>query len=129
MVVSEASEPRGELMIRTLAMPADTNPNGDIFGGWLVSQMDLASSSLAQNIAGSRVVTVAINSMAFLSPVKIGDFVCCYADLIDIHRTSMEINVEAWVLRMPDQTRQRVTQGIFTFVALDEKGRPKQINK
>src|SRR3990167_7388475 len=110
-------------------MPADTNPNGDIFGGWLVSQMDLASSSLAQKVAKQRVVTVAINSMTFLSPVKVGDFVCCYAELIKINRTSMEINTQAWVLRTPDQTRHQVTEGIFTFVAIDADGRPTPVKK
>ena len=91
--------PEGELTIRTLAMPCDTNWYGDIFGGWLVSQMDLAGASAALKVAHARVVTVAIDSMSFLSPVKVGDFVCCYAKILKTGRTSVVVQVQAWVLR------------------------------
>jgi acyl-CoA thioesterase YciA len=121
-------KPSGELTIRTLAMPAYTNANGDIFGGWLVSQMDLAGASMAMGKSHSRVVTVAIESMSFISPVKVGDFVCCYAEILKIGRTSMQIQVQAWVVRMGHFTPQQVTKGVFTFVCVNEQGRPIPIN-
>lgn len=111
-------------MIRTLAMPCDTNPDGDIFGGWLVSQMDLAGVSAAKSRVKTRVVTAAIESMSFLSPVKVGDFVCCYARVIRIGRSSMVVKVQAWVLRSGDRSRYQVTEGLFTFVSVDHAGRP-----
>lgn len=118
---------RGELTIRTLAMPAQTNPNGDIFGGWLVAQMDLAGASVAYQIARSRIVTVAIDSMSFIAPVKVGDFVCCYAELIKIGTTSLTIRVQAWVVRSQEQIEEQVTEGIFTFVAIDDNGKPQPV--
>ena len=124
-MASSNDSPHGELMIRTLAMPAETNPGGDIFGGWVVSQMDLAAGSLALNIAKSRVVTVAIDSMSFIAPVKVGDFVSCYAKLLKIGTTSMRIQIQVWVLRKFSEKRQQVTEGIFTFVSLDENNKPK----
>ncbi len=128
-MASSNDSPHGELMIRTLAMPAETNPGGDIFGGWVVSQMDLAAGSLALNIAKSRVVTVAIDSMSFIAPVKVGDFVSCYAKLLKIGTTSMSIQIQVWVLRKFSEKPQQVTEGIFTFVALDENHKPKVIEK
>lgn len=122
-------EPQGELMIRTLAMPAETNPSGDIFGGWLVSQMDLASSGLAHRVAHSRVVTVAIETMAFLFPVKVGDFVSCYANLLQVGNTSMKIQVQAWAQKRTSGEMRKVTEGIFTFVAVNEKGKPIPVPK
>lgn len=124
MNASDTIQPDGELTIRTLAMPCDTNPDGDIFGGWLVSQMDLAGASAAHKIAQTRVVTAAIDSMSFLSPVKVGDFVCCYARVLRTGRSSMTIKIQAWVLRSGDATRQQVTEGVFTFVSVDREGRP-----
>lgn len=111
-------------MIRTLAMPAQTNPSGDIFGGWVVSQMDLAGGSLAFNLAKCRVVTASIESMAFIAPVKVGDFICCYAQLLKTGTTSMRIQIQAWVTRQHDEAGQKVTEGIFTFVAIGKNGRP-----
>jgi acyl-CoA thioesterase YciA len=116
--------PKGELVIRTIAMPADTNPSGDIFGGWIISQMDLGSGILAAKTAKSRVVTVAIEGMSFLHPVKVGDRVACYAWVEKIGRTSMVIPVEVWVQRYMSGEELLVTKGVFTYVALDRDGKP-----
>lgn len=89
--------PRGLMVLRTLAMPADTNANGDIFGGWIMSQLDLAGAILAKEISNSRVVTVSVSSITFKQPVKVGDVVCCYGECIKIGRTSMSIALEVWV--------------------------------
>ena len=120
----ETDQPRGELVIQTIAMPKDTNRDGDIFGGWLVSQMDLGSAILAGQIAKSRVVTVAIEGMAFLNPVRVGDTVACYAWLEKIGRTSMKISVDVWVTRYRTGERVKVTSGVFTYVALGADGKP-----
>src|SRR5690242_7783816 len=98
MAEAEAA-PRGEMAVRTLAMPADTNPAGDIFGGWIMSLMDVAGGITAASRARGRVATVAATDMAFLRPVKVGDVVCCYTDLARLGRTSLTLHVEAWVLR------------------------------
>ena len=119
--------PRGELALQTIAMPADTNANGDIFGGWLVSQMDLAAAIAAQNIIMGRVATVAIDSMAFLTPVHVGAVVSCYTDIIEIGRSSIRINVEVWIKHKKTFGPLKVTEGEFVFVALDDKGRTKAI--
>jgi acyl-CoA thioesterase YciA len=117
-------EPKGELVIRTIAMPKDTNPNGDIFGGWLMSQMDLGSGILAAKTAKTRVVTVAMEGMSFLAPVRVGDTVACYAWVEKIGRTSMTIPVEAWVQRYMDGQQVRVTRAVFIYVAVDRDGTP-----
>ena len=116
--------PKGELVIRTVAMPADTNPNGDIFGGWIMSQMDIGSGILASKTAQRRVATVAVEGMSFLHPVKVGDTVACYAWVERIGRTSMTIPVEVWVQPYRRTEQTRVTHAVFTYVALDEAGRP-----
>jgi acyl-CoA thioesterase YciA len=121
--------PHGELVVRTIAMPADTNSNGDIFGGWLLSQMDLGGAVLARTTAHSRVVTVAIEGMSFLFPVFVGDLVTCYASLQSVGRTSMKIDLEAWVQRQADGALHRVTEGLFTYVAIDEAGRPHPVRR
>jgi acyl-CoA thioesterase YciA len=122
---SETSDkPKGELMTRTVAMPKDTNPNGDIFGGWLMAQMDLGSGILASKVARARVVTVALDGMSFLEPVRVGDTVACYAWVESIGRTSMKIPVEVWVQRYMRTEQTRVTHAIFTYVAVDEMGKP-----
>ena len=121
----EASEgPKGELVIRTIAMPADTNPSGDIFGGWIMSQMDLGSGIIAAKTSQSRVVTVAMDGMSFLQPVRVGDTVACYAWVEKIGRTSMTIPVEAWVQRYMSGEQVRVTRAVFTYVAVDSEGKP-----
>jgi acyl-CoA thioesterase YciA len=122
--MTDSTEPRGELVIQTLAMPRDTNRDGDIFGGWLASQMDLGSAILAGRISNSRVVTVAIEAMSFLNPVRVGDTVACYAWLEKIGRTSMRICVDVWVTRYRTGERVKVTNGVFTYVALGPDGRP-----
>ncbi len=94
-------QPQGEQVLRTLAMPADTNPNGDIFGGWLLSQMDIAGGLAAKQRSHSRVSTVAIESMSFHHPVKVGDVICCYAEFLKVGRTSMRIKLEVWIKSFP----------------------------
>ncbi len=118
---------RGELTTRTLAMPADANPAGDIFGGWVLSQMDIAGGICAAERACGRVVTVAVDSMSFISPVKIGDVLCVYTDIVRTGNSSLDILVEAWVQRNRDGNRIRVTEAIFKFVALDEEGHSTQL--
>ncbi|MBO6782852.1 MAG: acyl-CoA thioesterase [Alphaproteobacteria bacterium] len=127
--MSGQSEPRGELCIQTAAMPADTNPNGDIFGGWLLSQMDIAGGIAARNSSGGRVVTVAVESMVFNKPVQVGDVVCCYADLERTGNTSMAFRIEAWTIRRDSFVREKVTEGVFTYVAIGADGRPRPIPK
>ena len=120
------SEPKGELAIRTLAMPADTNPAGDIFGGWLISQMDIAGGVTASARAHGRVATIAVTGFTFHKPVLVGDVVCCYADIQKVGTTSITIGIEAWVLRRDESKDQiKVTEGVFTFVALDGDGKPR----
>jgi acyl-CoA thioesterase YciA len=121
------NSPKGELTIQTLAMPADTNPNGDIFGGWIVSQMDLAAGILAKRISLGRVATVAIHSMTFLKPVHIGDLVSCHVDLQKQGTTSMTISVEVWALPVTQIKPYQVTEGVFVFVAIDKDGKPRKV--
>jgi acyl-CoA thioesterase YciA len=127
--MAETEQPRGELVIQTIAMPKDTNRDGDIFGGWLVSQMDLGSAILAGQIAKCRVVTVAIEGMAFLNPVRVGDTVACYAWLEKTGRTSMRICVDVWVTRYQTGERVKVTSGVFTYVALGSDGKPTPVRR
>ncbi|MCX6945778.1 MAG: acyl-CoA thioesterase [Verrucomicrobiota bacterium] len=121
--------PSGEVVMRTIAMPADTNNNGDIFGGWLVSQLDLGGAILARSTALSRVTTVAIDALTFHRPVAVGDIVTCYARLDRVGRTSMKIAVEAWVHRYSAADQQQVTSGHFTYVAIDGEGRPHPVKR
>jgi acyl-CoA thioesterase YciA len=127
--VLTATEPQGELVIRTIAMPADTNANGDIFGGWLLSQMDLGAAIYARNLSRSRVTTVAIDAMTFIAPVYVGDIVSCHATLLKVGRTSMRIAVEAWAQRTKSGALVRVTAGVFTYVAIDDAGRPHPVHR
>ncbi|MEQ8604252.1 MAG: acyl-CoA thioesterase [Marivibrio sp.] len=119
--------PQGELAIRTLAMPADTNPAGDIFGGWVLSQMDVAGGLIARVETGGRVATVAVDSMTFHLPVFVGDAICCYGAVKRIGRTSIAIHVETWALRGGAGERVLVTEGLFTYVAIDDARRPRVI--
>lgn len=123
------NSPKGELTIQTLAMPENTNANGDIFGGWVVSQMDLAAGVLAKKLAVGRVATVAIDSMTFLKPVHVGDLISCYVTLLKQGNTSMTMSVEVWALPATQSERYQVTQGVFVFVAIDNEGRPRQVPK
>jgi acyl-CoA thioesterase YciA len=125
-------EPTGNLVLRTLAMPADTNANGDIFGGWIMSQMDIAGGILAKEIANSRTVTVAAESIQFIRPVQVGDVVCCYGRVVQVGNTSVKINLEVWVKPILRETEERqrrfkVTEAAFTYVAIDEKGNKRPI--
>ena len=121
------SEPKGELSLRTVAMPADTNPNGDIFGGWIMSLMDIGAGVAATARATGRVATVAASNFTFLQPVKVGDVVCCYTALLRTGRTSLTYGVEVWVLRGGQGPRIRVTAAEFTMVAVDAAGRPRPL--
>ncbi|MFZ9501804.1 MAG: acyl-CoA thioesterase [Beijerinckiaceae bacterium] len=119
--------PRGQLTVRTIAMPADTNANGDIFGGWVLSQMDLAGGIAARERAQGRVVTVALDAMQFIRPVHVGDVLCVYTRIEAVGRTSMKIPVEAWAQRFDKPVTEKVTDAVFTFVAIDANGRPRAV--
>jgi len=119
--------PHGDLALQTVAMPKDTNPNGDIFGGWLMSQMDIAGMVTASEVAGGRVATVAIDGMAFLTPVHVGAVVSCYCDVLEIGRSSIRIVVEVWINSQHDGEPIKVTEGDFVFVAIDQNGRTRAI--
>lgn len=126
--------PSGDMLLQTLAMPADTNPAGDIFGGWIMSQMDIAGGILAREISQSRIVTVAVESIQFIKPVKVGDVVCCYGRLEHIGTTSLTIRLEVWVrpvIHTPENriTPFKVTQAAFTYVAVDDNGKKRPIEK
>ena len=123
------TEPCGDLCIRTLAMPADTNANGDIFGGWLLSQMDVGGGVFASKVAKSRTVTVAIDAMNFRKAVYVGDLVSVYANLVRVGRTSLTVHLEAWALRRRELRPILVTDGNFTYVSIDDNGHPQAIQK
>ena len=123
----DEEEPQGELVIRTLAMPADTNPAGDIFGGWLLAQMDIAGGLLARARGSGRVATIAVNSMVFHKPVFVGDVVCCYAEVTRLGNTSISIHIQAWALREAAGERVKVTEGDFIYVAIDDDRQPRPI--
>jgi acyl-CoA thioesterase YciA len=124
---AETEKPRGKLTTRTLAMPADANPSGDIFGGWVLSQMDIAAGIWAGQRAEGRVVTIAIDAMKFIRPVNVGDVLCVYCESQREGRTSMAIHLEAWALRGRIGERVKVTDGLFTFVAIDGTGKPRPL--
>ncbi len=126
---SDNSTPHGQLAIQTIAMPSNANANGDIFGGWLLSQMDLASGVLAAQRAKSRVTTVALDAMVFHKPVFIGDVISCYGEILRIGRTSMRIRIEVWKRSRQFEKSIKVTEGIFTYVAIDENGRPHPVDR
>jgi acyl-CoA thioesterase YciA len=127
----ERTHPGGRIepALRAIAMPGDANPNGDIFGGWLLAQMDLAGGSVASQRAQGRVATVAITGMTFHMPVFIGDEVSCYAEVTRIGRSSITIRIETWVRRHLSNERVLVTEGIFTYVAIDDRRRPRAVPK
>jgi len=122
-----AGEPRGELTVRLIAMPADTNANGDIFGGWVLSQMDQAGGIAGVERAQGRVVTIAVEAMTFIRPVRVGDVLCVYTEIERVGRTSMRIHIEAWAQRFRTHVSEKVTDAVFTFVAVDDAGRPRPI--
>jgi len=129
---SGTAGPHGELLLRTLAMPADTNPSGDIFGGWLMSQMDMAGDILVQELTRGRCVTVAVDAFKFQQPVKVGDVVCCHGRVIRIGTTSVTLKLEVWVKPRtptgePQKPRFQVTEATFTYVAVDEAGKKRPV--
>ena len=126
-VVNPGPSERGEPAVRTLAMPADTNPSGDIFGGWVLAQMDLAAGIVAAQRAQGRVATAALDGMSFHKPVYVGDLVSCYAKVIRVGRSSMTVQVDTFVLRRRAGDEVKVTEGRFTLVAIDEQGRPRPL--
>ena len=126
--IDDTPKPRGELALQSVAMPRDTNANGDIFGGWLVSEMDLAGLVTASRIAKGRVVTVAIDKMSFMVPVPVGAVVSCYTRVANVGRSSIQVEVEVWMYQPEDQSRQvKVTEGTFVFVAVDKAGRTRSV--
>jgi len=128
-MMSDQLQPQGQLVIQTVAMPADTNAHGDIFGGWLVSHMDMGAGIAARHRASSRCVTVAINDLEFISRVNVGDTVCCYADILKVGRTSMHIYMEVWTTALVETKHNKVAKGTFTFVAINEHGKPQPVDR
>jgi acyl-CoA thioesterase YciA len=126
-MLDEDPTPGGTLILRTLAMPADTNPNGDVFAGWLMSQMDLAGGIYAQEKARGRVTTVAVGSMVFLRPVPVGATISCYAEEVEVGRSSIRTLVEVWLSDPKSGLTEKVTEGEFVFVAIDDNGRTRPI--
>jgi acyl-CoA thioesterase YciA len=121
-----------KLILRTVAMPADTNPNGDMFGGWIMSQMDIAGGILAKEYTGGRIVTVAVSSVVFISPIKVGDIVCCYGDILRTGTTSLTLSLQVWVTPILRESEARcppykVTSAEFTYVAIDQNGQKRKI--
>jgi acyl-CoA thioesterase YciA len=125
---STVVEPRGQLASRTLAMPADANSVGGMFGGWIMSIMDAAGAMTATGYAKGRVLTVAVSNITFMQPVSVGDVVCCYTDVERVGRSSMTLHVEVWVLRQGQGSRVKVTEAEFVFVAVADNGRPRPVS-
>lgn len=119
--------PTGDPALRTLAMPADANVNGDIFGGWVLSQMDLAGSVPASVRADGRIATVAVDAMRFHRPIHVGDLVTCYAEIIKVGRTSLTVHIDTWAKRQRTDENVKVTEGNFVYVAIDAAGTPRPI--
>ncbi|MEY4589444.1 MAG: hypothetical protein RL497_1520 [Pseudomonadota bacterium] len=126
--IDETPSPAGQLALQTLVMPKDTNSNGDVFGGWLMAQMDLAGAIVAREEAKGRVTTVAVGSMTFLRPVPVGATVSCYCIVLEVGRSSIKTRVEVWVKHY-DSERQKVTEGEFVYVAIDDSGRTRPVPK
>lgn len=127
--LDDTPQPTGKLMLQTSPMPKDTNASGDIFGGWLVSQMDIAGGIAAAQVAGGRIATVAIDGMSFMIPVKVGSIISCYTEVLNIGRSSIQIQVEVWMRQLDQKEAVKVTEGVFVFVALDEQGRTRAIQQ
>ncbi|MCW9043819.1 MAG: acyl-CoA thioesterase [Pseudopelagicola sp.] len=125
--MNEEIKPAGEATLRTVATPADVNVNGDIFGGWVLAQMDVASGIVAAARAKGRVTTVAVDTMKFIRPVGVGDILCVWAWVERIGRSSMAIRIEAWAVRHGALNMEKVTEAVFTYVAIDEAGKPRPV--
>ncbi len=128
-MLKEQDLPSGKLVICILAMPGNANANGDIFGGWLVSHMDMGGAIEAQRRSHSRVVTVAIDEMNFIHPVYVGDVVYCYANLIKVGNTSMQFKLECWTQSISDEKQKKVADGIYVYVAIDDHGKPQLVDR
>jgi acyl-CoA thioesterase YciA len=129
-VAGAERQPDGLLVLRTLAMPKDANPNRDIFGGWILSQMDIGGGLMAKEVSHSRAVTVTIDKMTFVRPVHVGDTICVYAKVLRIGNTSMDIRLEVWAKNLMEEfeeQRHLVTEGVFRYVSIDEEGKPRRI--
>jgi acyl-CoA thioesterase YciA len=122
-----SEEPQGTLTLRISAMPADTNANGDIFGGWVLARMDQAGGIAGVERAQGRVATVAVDAMKFIRPVQVGDVLCVYTAITKVGRSSMRIHIEAWARRFMTNAREKVTEADFTMVAIDDAGRPRPV--
>jgi acyl-CoA thioesterase YciA len=123
-------QPCGILVLRTLAMPKDTNPRGDIFGGWILSQMDIAGGLMASEIAQGRTVTISVDKMVFEMPIRVGEAICVHAELLKVGDSSMDIKLEVWARQLVEEyeaDRQLVTEGVFRYVAIDDHGRPRRV--
>lgn len=130
MLKLEHHYPKGKMVLRTLAMPSDTNVNGNIFGGWIMSQMDIGGSILAKKIARGRVVTVQVNNITFLKPISVGDVVSCYAKFINIGTSSITINIEIWIKKVSSEplgVSYCTTKAVFIYVAVNHKGKSRPI--
>lgn len=125
--IDDNPTPSGEMSLQTIAMPKDTNASGDIFGGWLLSQMDIAAAVAAGKVAGGRVATVAIENMVFLVPVHVGAVVGCYTEIVNIGRSSIQVLVEVWIDSRSGKDKIKVTEGLFVFVSIDENGRTRAV--
>lgn len=131
-MINDTNDPKGQLLSRTLAMPAHTNANGDIFGGWIMSQLDLAGGILAKEISCGRIVTVSVSSITFRKPVTVGDVVCCYGECVKIGNSSMSIELQVWVKPILEDgigDRFMVCEATFNYVAVDSEGRPRKITR
>ena len=125
--MSDEKKPSSEVTLRVAAMPADVNVNGDIFGGWVLAQMDIASGIIAAGRAKGRVTTVAVDAMKFIRPVGVGDVLCVWAWVERVGRSSMAIRIEAWADRFRSDKTEKVTEAVFTYVAIDEEGKPRPV--
>lgn len=126
--ISQPPRPQGELTLQTIAMPKDVNANGDIFGGWLVSQMDIAGGIISSRRAQGRCATVAINSMTFLRPVPVGSVISCYCEIREVGRSSIKIAIEVWISHEKHPEPVKVTEGEFIFVAIDKEGNTRSVD-
>lgn len=126
--IDDAPRPTGELALQVIAMPADTNADGDIYGGWLLSQMDVAGGITAGRRAGGRIATVAVGGMAFLTPVNVGAVVTCYTEIVEVGRSSIRVNVEVWTTDIDEEESVKVTEGEFVYVAIDDNGRTRSVD-
>ncbi|WP_256414428.1 acyl-CoA thioesterase [Acinetobacter sp. 5862] len=128
-MTERSNHPEGVLSLQNIAMPADTNWSGDVFGGWIVSQMDLAGAIHVERLSKGRCATIAINEMTFLVPVKVGNVISCYTKILKVGNTSVQVQIEVWNSHDNSRDPIRVTQGVFTFVAVDVNGNKRQISE